>query len=137
VLIGVLACSKRKLDRPAPARDLYTGDVFRAARAVLERRGCERLVILSGRYGAVDGATVLAPYDHYLRGCTAVAHALWTDATHRQLADLVPAGATVFAIVPNLYATALERLEHERLFAGLSLPRLKHALRLELEARAA
>ena len=37
--IYLVACVKRKLPRPAPARDLYTSDWFRKARQYVEQSG--------------------------------------------------------------------------------------------------
>jgi hypothetical protein len=60
----VVPCSSKKLDRPAPARDLYVGSYHRAAR----RTACRFTVpshvrILSGLHGFVDPGQVLAPYE--------------------------------------------------------------------------
>jgi len=35
--ICLVGCGKSKLDRAAPAKDLYTGSLFRAARAFAEQ----------------------------------------------------------------------------------------------------
>lgn len=60
----VIGCGAGKLDRPAPAAELYTGQHFRAclltARALVPD---ERIRILSARYGLVGLADELAPYD--------------------------------------------------------------------------
>lgn len=48
----VIGCGKAKLDRAAPARELYTGSLFRMARryAVASKRPW---VILSGAHGII------------------------------------------------------------------------------------
>jgi hypothetical protein len=59
--VGLVACSRLKADRPAPARELYVSPLFRAARAYAERRhGPGRWFILSAHHGLVDPDTVLA-----------------------------------------------------------------------------
>lgn len=59
----VMACSKRKRARPAPAVDLYDGSAYR----VLKKRnvGFARVpvLILSAEHGLVSSARVIAPYD--------------------------------------------------------------------------
>jgi hypothetical protein len=60
--IALVACSKRKRDHPAPARDLYTGPLFRAARSYVESAGL-RWYILSARHGLVYPDRNLYPYD--------------------------------------------------------------------------
>jgi hypothetical protein len=56
--VGLVACSRTKLSRAAPARELYCSPLFRAARAYAERRyGRGRWLIVSARYGLVDPGT--------------------------------------------------------------------------------
>ncbi len=68
----VIPCGGSKLDRPAPARELYTGSMFRHTLTVASRaaaddmasgRGPARVLILSALHGLVELDTVLAPYD--------------------------------------------------------------------------
>lgn len=63
--IGLIACGKAKLDHPAPARELYTGSLFRAARAYVEAT-CDEWAILSAKHGLVLPDQVLAPYEQRL-----------------------------------------------------------------------
>lgn len=61
--VVVVPCSGTKLDRPAPARELYTGSYHRAAmRAGETLTAPGRIVILSGLHGLVGPWQVLAPY---------------------------------------------------------------------------
>jgi hypothetical protein len=53
---------KKKLDRPAPAQDLYTSSLFRKERSHAEATGTPWSV-LSTEHGLVTPATVLEPYD--------------------------------------------------------------------------
>lgn len=59
----VVGCGRAKLDRPAPARELYTGNLFRAARQYAEASGAE-WKILSALHGLIDPAVVIGPYDY-------------------------------------------------------------------------
>ena len=59
VLVG---CVKQKLDRPAPAQDLYTSALFRKERAYAEASGAAWFV-LSAKHGLVAPEAVLEPYD--------------------------------------------------------------------------
>lgn len=61
--VALVACGKSKLAYPAPARDLYTGSLFRAARAHVEREGYDAWYILSARHYLVAPQTILAPYE--------------------------------------------------------------------------
>jgi hypothetical protein len=64
LVVAVVGCGKSKLSKPAPARELYTGSLFRAARRVAET--CDRWLIASARYGIVTPELVLAPYEYRL-----------------------------------------------------------------------
>lgn len=63
ILVG---CGKSKLDRPAAAKDLYTGSLFRAARRYAESTG-ETWAIVSALYGLVSSESRIAPYEHRLK----------------------------------------------------------------------
>ena len=61
----VIACGSRKIPTPAPARDLYVGSLFRAARAAAEADGRPWL-ICSAAHGLLTPDTVIAPYERAL-----------------------------------------------------------------------
>ncbi len=66
----VIGCGKAKLSQPAPARELYTGSLFRAARKYAEQRQAltgEPWAILSARHGLVSPEFQLEPYDECLK----------------------------------------------------------------------
>lgn len=60
--VALVGCGKSKLEHEAPARDLYTGSLFRAARGWAERNA-DAWFILSAKHGLVHPDTVIAPYD--------------------------------------------------------------------------
>ncbi len=62
--IGLITCGKGKKG-PAPARELYTGCLFRDARGYFEQRSLPYF-ILSARYGLVEPDQVLEEYDQQL-----------------------------------------------------------------------
>lgn len=72
VISVVTNCTAKKLDRPAPARELYLGpSVRRTAKAVDEaRRAGARvaLYIISARHGLLREDQVVEPYDETLSG---------------------------------------------------------------------
>ena len=61
----LVTCVKEKLDRPAPARDLYTSALFKKERAYAEHSGLPWF-ILSAEHGLVAPDEWLAPYERYL-----------------------------------------------------------------------
>src|SRR5688572_5226795 len=75
--IGLVGCVKRKLPLAAPARDLYTSDLFLGRRAYVERT-CERWYILSALHGLVDPSRVLDPYDRTLKEASTAERRAWS-----------------------------------------------------------
>lgn len=62
----VIPCSARKLSKPARARDLYTGPLFRSALRAAEQLAAQHrgtVAVLSARHGLVELDRVLEPYD--------------------------------------------------------------------------
>lgn len=60
--VGLVGCAAAKLQRPAPARELYTSQLFRKAAAWCEAH-TDQWYVLSAKHGLVHPDTVLAPYD--------------------------------------------------------------------------
>ena len=61
----LIACSGRKLDRPAPARELYQGQLFKSSVAYAERAELPWRV-LSAKLGLVHPDDVVEPYEQRL-----------------------------------------------------------------------
>lgn len=85
--IGLVACSKLKLNHPAPARELYTSPLFRAASAYCER-SYDRWLILSALYGLVRPDDVIEPYDVTLVRMTRAERTHWAIRVHDQAHEL-------------------------------------------------
>lgn len=60
--IGLVGCAAAKLQRPAPARELYTSQLFKKASAYVEANS-DRWYILSAKYGLVHPDEVICPYN--------------------------------------------------------------------------
>jgi Family of unknown function (DUF6884) len=103
--VGLVACSRTKLSRAAPARELYCSPLFRAARAYAERRyGPDRWLIASARYGLVDPDTVIEPYDMMLAELSPVERSAWA----KRVGDTLTARFTPTTVV-WLHAGAVYR----------------------------
>jgi len=66
-IVGLVACSATKLDHPAPAADLYQGQLFRKSKAFVER-WCHAWSILSAEHWVVAPDEVIKPYDKRMPG---------------------------------------------------------------------
>jgi hypothetical protein len=73
VLVG---CGAKKLDRPAPAGELYIGTLFQAARAWAEKFG-DRWYILSAMHAMVPPEQQLYPYNVSMADLDANRRAEW------------------------------------------------------------
>jgi hypothetical protein len=80
----LVSCAATKLDRPAPAADLYTSPLFRAARSYAEASG-HPWYTLSARHGLVEPTTMLEPYDTKLADLTPGERSAWADRVARAL----------------------------------------------------
>jgi hypothetical protein len=89
IRVALVGCGKTKRTHRAPARDLYTGSLFRAARryaeAAVAARHIEAWFILSARHGLVHPDMVLDPYEATMGGKTVDQLDVWTRRTEGAL----------------------------------------------------
>jgi len=96
--VALVGCSASKLKHPAPARELYTSGLFRAALAYAEGT-CDALLVVSAFHGVLAPNTVIGPYNRSLRHASKAERTVWGD---RTIADLLPA----FGVPPQLVILA-------------------------------
>jgi hypothetical protein len=82
--VALVGCSAAKLKHAAPARELYTSALFRAAYAYAEMT-CDAVVIVSAFYGVVAPKAIIRPYDRSLRQCNKREREDWGARTVMQL----------------------------------------------------
>ncbi|WP_330275845.1 hypothetical protein OG205_09335 [Lentzea sp. NBC_00516] len=111
-IVFVIPCGGAKLFHQAPARELYTGSMFRFCLAVAVEEadlaaaaGHDAAVrILSAKHGLLELDTLVAPYDvvissHYAVAATVVAE---------QLMDVTQTGrAEIYTFLPQAYLARL------------------------------
>lgn len=109
----VIPCGGAKLDRPAAARDLYVGQMFRHTLDNVERLVAldaaegrtARVLILSARYGLVELHQVIEPYDQRMEQAGSVT----AEALAAQALTLgIDWGAQVYALLPRPYLARLD-----------------------------
>jgi hypothetical protein len=110
----VIPCGGAKLDRPAPAAELYTGSMFRHTLAKATRRaeldqvegvGPARVLILSARYGLVELGQVLEPYDLKMTDKGSVTAQDLTEQARRLGMEW---GSQVYGLLPRAYLARLD-----------------------------
>ena len=108
VLVG---CVKRKLDAPAPARELYTSPLFRKERDYAEQAGVPWF-ILSAEHGLVAPDQVLEPYDLRLSKTSREYRRTWGARVVEQLREAVGsvAGKAIEIHAGSAYSDAIRVL---------------------------
>jgi hypothetical protein len=109
----LIACSAAKLDRAAPAAQLYTGQAFRLAMAAAARADAD-VFILSAMHGAVEPDQTLTPYDRALSKMTKRERRIWAQRVAYQLIHQY--GRPIVVLAGKHYAQALAG------FPNVSLP---------------
>jgi len=80
----LIACSAAKLDHPAPAAELYTGQAFKLAKAAAAAAGAD-ILILSALHGVVRPDQVIAPYNRALAAMNTQQRKVWAGMVAQQL----------------------------------------------------
>ncbi|PZR07095.1 MAG: hypothetical protein DI536_28990 [Archangium gephyra] len=112
--LAVLACSATKLNRRAPARELYTGELFTLSRQLAELVA-ERFVILSAMHGVVASDVELEPYNWQL---TARAAPAWSAVVASALKlELAQQFGKCLWLAPDTYSRPIAR--HDRSLADV------------------
>ncbi|MET1155545.1 DUF6884 domain-containing protein [Arthrobacter sp.] len=103
-------CAARKLDRPAPARELYVSQLFEKASAYAKATR-DRWYILSAKHGLIHPDEVIEPYDVRLgtNHRTATPIHTWAAGVRDQLADELDGlqNVKLIALAGEQYRTAL------------------------------
>ena len=103
---ALIACSKRKLATSAPARDLYTGVLFRAARRWAEANA-DAWYILSAKYGLVPPDRVISPYNVTLKQLPAAERRAWAARVTAELRRVLKPGDHVVFLAGEAYRAGL------------------------------
>lgn len=127
--VGLIACSAGKLDRPAPAAELYTGPVFTLAREwITARTELGAWAILSAKHGLVMPDQVVEPYDVALASLSADEKRAWAARTREQLVERFP-GAVFMVLAGADYRAATEGLLVEDVIGNWTAWRRERGLR--------
>jgi hypothetical protein len=109
--VALVGCSASKLKHSAPARELYTSALFRAAYDYAEET-CDAVLIVSAFYGAVAPKMVIQPYDRSLRLHSKREREDWGVRTVGQLLPSFKAPPQLVILAGKLYADALTHGAH-------------------------
>ncbi|WP_223643917.1 DGQHR domain-containing protein DpdB [Corallococcus sp. EGB] len=108
VQVALVGCGKKKLEHRAPARDLYTGNLFSAHLAEAEAT-TPHVYVLSALHGLLSLDEEVEPYDVTLRGMPPKARGAWGRQVLESLARRYPAGAVELLVYAGrAYAEPLQ-----------------------------
>lgn len=102
--IGLISCTKKKLDTSDFAQNIYQGTSFVSGRAILEEL-CDRWYVLSARHGLLNPYTRIAPYDMSLDDLSDYDYMNWMQNVERHVASMSPDKVTL--IGPDVYVKYL------------------------------
>ena len=83
--IGLIACVHTKQERPCMAKDMYISPFFRKGYEYLSYR-CDRIFIMSAKYGLLKSDTIIAPYNKTLKDMDRRERMKWSFELLRDLA---------------------------------------------------
>jgi hypothetical protein len=101
-MIVLLACSKTKLDHPAPAAELYQGALFRLALQYARALDPDEIYILSALHHALRPEQLTHPYDQTLPRDRR-SRELWASLVWRTLEAASGPADTFLALAPQAY----------------------------------
>lgn len=65
--IALISCSKTKTKKAGKAKDVYIGKLFKGY-YYLAKRECDKIYILSAKYGLLEENDIIDPYNQTLKG---------------------------------------------------------------------
>lgn len=120
--VALVGCGKTKLDVVAPASELYTGNLFRSARAYAERNA-DRWFVLSALHGLVAPSKLLAPYNVRLSELTRAGREQWGLGVAAALAREVGQEAELVLLAGRDYGAFMPHVQNpvQQPLAGLGV----------------
>jgi len=107
IQVILIACSAGKLDHDAPAKDLYTGQLFRKSRAYAEKTE-QPYFILSALHGLLEPTKVIGPYNYTLKKQRLREREAWGTRVVDSIVWHVPQASTITLLAGSDYADPIE-----------------------------
>ena len=105
---ALIACSKSKQDHRCPAKEMYTGDMFKKSYELAEKRK-EKIYILSAKHHLLDPDKEIEPYNEYLSDFSAEEKQAWYEEVIKEMkAAGISENATIHTYAGNDYIKGLE-----------------------------
>lgn len=137
--VALIGCSSRKAKSAGPARQLYTGQLFKAAMAYAEAEGLRPLIV-SGLHGLIAPTTIVEPYDYSLADQKKAERERVQGKIAGQLVQALEGkDIELVSLLGNVYHQAVTEadLEHDRPMVGMDLFAQRAWLKEQVETIAA
>jgi hypothetical protein len=85
--VGLVSCSKAKLDHRAPASELYSSSALFRGASCCVKRSCDRWYILSARHHLVRPEEELDPYNQTLNDSSVTERRRWSQEVLSRLGE--------------------------------------------------
>lgn len=117
--VGLISCSVVKLDRPAPAYELYQGPLYKLYKSWIirsvvigarSRHDTNEWAILSAKYGLVMPDQELEPYDLKLTELSDEDYKAWCGMVYEQLMDRWGDRVIYTVLAGAYYRTPVQRM---------------------------
>lgn len=115
--LALISCTKAKLSKSAPARDIYSSPAFQMKRQLAERAGAS-WVVLSAKHGILQPDDVVEPYDETLTTMGVAARKAWARNVLPTLIPLAREAGHVVCLAGQRY---IEFLVQPMTEAGVSV----------------
>lgn len=127
IRFALISCSKSKLNTEAPARDLYTGQLFRKAVSWAERHDLQWFVV-SALHGLLTPDHTVAPYNYTIKDKRRREREQWAhQLVAGELTRYASKHSHAILILPELYRRFIEvelfqnKITYENPLAGLGI----------------
>lgn len=105
--VVIIGCGASKRSSSAPARDLYTGNLYRARLDYADALGGPSFV-LSGLHGLIPADRVIEPYEYDLRRARRVERLAWRDRAAGSICRCIDRRAPIVVLASGPYLEPLE-----------------------------
>ena len=114
--IALISCSKAKKNYCCAAKELYSASNLFNLSYQYAKATCDKIYILSSKYGLVEENEILQPYEKVLPKYFTVANKAWADEIFSKLSELEPENNTfVIFAGKDYYLNFYRRLKHYEL----------------------
>ena len=101
--IALISCSKAKKNHCCAAKELYSASNLFSLSYQYAKATCDKIYILSSKYGLVEEDQILQPYEKVLPKYYTAANKAWANEIYSKLSELEPQNNTFVILAGRDY----------------------------------